>query len=87
MQIKLAVIALFAVTGGLLYLLAMRSTPGHGWLECCEKLFIGLAAVYLINRLLAPFSLQIAQNPISSLAAGYLGLPGVALTFVIQKLL
>lgn len=70
-----------------IYLLAMRLTPRRGFLRACEKLFIGIAAIYLLNLLLSPLELSLAQSPMASLATGYLGLPGVVLTFVVQRLL
>lgn len=84
---KLTIIAFLAVPSVCIYLLSMRLTPNRGLLRVCEKLFIGVAIIYIINLALSPFSLSIAQNPLTSVVAGYLGLPGSALAFVVQHLL
>ncbi len=87
MEQKLLIIAFVAVPCLLVYLLSMRLTPHRGLLRVCEKLFIGIAVVYALNLALSPFRLSLAQNPLTSLAAGYLGLPGAVLVFVVQRLL
>lgn len=84
---KLTIIAFVAIPSICVYLLSMRLTPHRGVLRVCEKLFVGFAAIYVLNLVLSPFQLTLAQNPLTSLAAGYLGIPGAVLVFVVQRLL
>ena len=86
MEQKLAIIAFFAVLGGTLYWLTLHSTPNRGWLKVCERFFVGVAIVYLVNLCLGSLSFQMQQNPLSSFAAGYLGVPGAAFAFVMQNM-
>lgn len=87
MATKLLLIAFVALPCACLYWVGMRSTPGKGLLKLSEKLFVGIAVVYLLNGILSPFQMPLAQNPLTSLAAGYLGLPGVVLAFLVQRIL
>jgi len=84
---KLVIITFLAVPCVGVYLISMRLTPRKGLLRVCEKLFIGIAVIYLVNLALSPFSLSITQNPLAALAAGWLGLPGAALVFAVQSLI
>ncbi len=83
---KIAWIAWLAVPSLLVYLLSNRLTPKKGFLRASEKLFLGMALIYLLNIALSPMQLTISENPLSSVAAGYLGLPGAVLAFIIQRL-
>ncbi|MEA5016035.1 MAG: pro-sigmaK processing inhibitor BofA family protein [Candidatus Limiplasma sp.] len=83
---KLVFIACLAVPSALVCWACMRLTPRKGFLRACEKVFLGIALIYLVNWALSPFQLSLSQSPLASLAAGYLGVPGAALAFVIQQL-
>ena len=80
----LPVIGVFAGLGLGLYFIMMRLTPHRGVLRVCERLFIGIAALYLINLALSPFGVQIAQNPLTALATGRFGLAGAAVSAFLQ---
>ena len=86
MEQKLMILAGFSALCFALYWLAIRSTPKRGWLLVCERMFVGVCVIYLLNLCLTPFGAQIQQSPLSSLAAGCLGFPGAALAFVVQQL-
>jgi len=77
---KLTIIAGFAALVSPIYLMAMRSTPHRGVLKLLEKLCLGIILCYCCQMLLQPFGVPVAQGPIASLSAGYLGLPGAALS-------
>ena len=66
-----------------LYRLALRATPGRGWLRLCEKAFCGMITLYLCNLALSLFGAQVAQNPLTVLSAGWLGAPGVAVCAIL----
>ncbi len=80
---RLTIVAGFAVGMGSLYLAAMRSSPRRGWLRAVERFFAGIILCWLCHMLLRPFGLNVPQNPLAALAAGWLGLPGVALPAVV----
>lgn len=83
---KLALIACLGIPSALVCWACMRLTPRKGFLRACEKLFLGVALIHLINWGLSPFEMSLPQSPLACLAAGYLGVPGAALTFVLQRL-
>ncbi len=83
---KLMLIAVVALPSALVCWACMRLTPRRGFLRACEKLFLGMALLYLLNWVLAPFQLSLPQSPLASLAAGYLGVPGAALAYVVLRL-
>ena len=80
MMDKLILIASFAGIMAMVYLLCMHSTPRKGWLRAAETLCLGIILCYLCQAALRPLGIQIAQSPLAALSAGYLGLPGVALS-------
>ena len=61
---------------GGLYVCAMRASPGRGWMRAVERVVAGIILCYLCHVL----GMRVPQGPISALAAGFFGLPGVALT-------
>ena len=86
MEQRLVILLGFSALCYAVYRLAIRSTPGRGWLRVCERALAGVCVLYLLNLMLAPMGASVQQSPLSSLAAGYLGLPGAALAFVVQRL-
>lgn len=77
------------VLGGacaLLVPLCMRLTPRKGVLRFCERMFIGVAVVFLVSLVAAPFGVKIAQSPLSAMAAGFLGVPGAVLAACLQAM-
>lgn len=80
MQEKLAIIFGFAVLVGAVYCLCMRATPRKGGMRVIEHIFLGIILCYLCGVALAPFGVKVVQGPFSAASAGYLGLPGVALS-------
>lgn len=83
---KLVAVALTAGLCLIVYAMVMRSSPGRGLHFLLERLAIGLALVFLMNGLLAMLSIQIAQNPITALTTGLLGMPGAAFSLVVQSI-
>lgn len=83
---KLLFIACLAVPSACVFWLGMRLTPKKGFLRVCEKLFLGMALLQLLNWVLSPFQLSLPQSLLASLTAGYLGVPGAVLTFVVQRM-
>ncbi|NLV59621.1 MAG: hypothetical protein GXY67_12765 [Clostridiales bacterium] len=83
---KLSFIACLAIPSACIFWLGMRLTPRKGFLRVCEKLFLGIALLQLLNWALSPFQLSLPQSVLASAAAGYLGVPGAVLAFVIQRI-
>lgn len=80
---RLVLMAFFGGTVASVYGLSMLSTPRKGFTKVLERIGAGAVLCLVCYALLSPFGLSIPQGPISALCAGYLGLPGVALsTFV-----
>lgn len=77
---KLTIIAGFAALITPVYWLAMRSTPHHGMLRLLEKLCLGIILCYCCQAVLRPFGVTVPQGPLAALSAGYLGVPGAALS-------
>ncbi len=79
-------LTLIASLGGIaasVYAFAMCTTPQKGVMRIVERMCAGLVLCWLCHAVLAPLGLNIAQSPLAALAAGYWGLPGVALASVL----
>lgn len=77
---KLTIITGFAALIAPVYWMAMHSTPHRGALKLLEKLCLGITLCYCCQWLLDPFGVPVAQGPVAALSAGYLGIPGAALS-------
>ncbi len=73
-------------TALLLYGLAIRTTPDRGVMRFCKRAAYGVILLYLCNLALSVFGVHVAQNPLTVLSAGWLGLPGVAVSAAISAL-
>ena len=83
MLTRLMIIAIFGTAVSLVYGISMVTTPHRGVMKVVERSAAGAVLCFLCYLLLSPFGIHVAQNPLSALCAGYLGLPGVAFsTFV-----
>lgn len=80
MLLRIWVILLFALFLALVYCLCMHATPGKGLMHVLERVCVGMILCYLCQLVLRPFGIQVAQSPLAALSAGYLGLPGAALS-------
>lgn len=80
----LMIILGFGVLIGVIWFLAMRSTPRKGMMRVIEHICMGIILCYLCSAFLAPFGIELANGPVSAMSAGYLGLPGVALAAIAQ---
>ena len=80
MMDKLWLIASFGGMTGLMYFLSMISVPRRGWMRVVERICGGIILCWLCSALLSPFGIRVAQSPLAAMSAGYLGLPGVALS-------
>lgn len=80
MMDRLLLIALFGGAVALVCGISMLSTPRRGWTNVLEHAAAGAALCFLCHMLLSSAGLSIPLNPFSALCAGYLGLPGVALS-------
>ncbi len=83
---KLMIILGFAAVLSAVYFCCMRSTPRRGVMRVIERVFMGIILCYLCGVLLTPLGVEVGQGPLPAVSAGYLGLPGVALT-VLARLL
>lgn len=88
LQVEWEVVLFFAVGLLLLY--------GLGWLLLVPlrrlgwfflNSLLGIFALYLLRRFGQGLGLVAAINPFSALLTGFLGLPGLCLTLLIQNLL
>ena len=77
---KLHIISLFAGVCTMVYALSMGSVPGRGYMKVIERVCMGAMLCWVCSALLKPFGIHIAQGPFTALAAGFWGLPGVALS-------
>ena len=75
-----------AAACAVIVLVCMRLTPRKGVLRLCERVFIGVAVVYLASLVAAPLGVRIAQSPLSAVAAGFLGVPGAVLAAFLQMM-
>lgn len=60
--------------------LSLCSTPGRGYMRVVEKTAAGAALCFAFSLLFKPLGIEIAQSPLSALAAGLWGLPGLAIS-------
>lgn len=74
----------FAILIGILWFLTMRATPKKGVMRVIEHICMGIILCYLCSVFLSPLGIHFVDGPISALSAGYLGLPGVALSAIAQ---
>lgn len=63
-----------------LYALCMSAVPRKGWMRAVETVCRGIILCMLCGLALRPFGVTLPVSPLSSLACGYLGLPGAALS-------
>lgn len=77
---RLAMIAVFGGCIALVWFLCMRTTPRKGFMRVVEHMCCGAILCYLCALGLSLFGLAGPQGPLSALCAGYLGIPGVALS-------
>ena len=80
MMDKLTVTVFMSIVVAGVYGLSMLSTPRRGMTKLLEKVGTGALLCFICSMLLAPIGISIAHNPFSALCAGYLGLPGIALS-------
>ena len=78
MQEKLTLILCTAGVVALVYLIAIGTCPGKGIIKLAERICAGAALCWLMNLVLSPIGIQIAQSPLAALSAGLLGIPGAA---------
>ena len=84
MLARLTVLFGFGLTMGLVYMLCMRATPRRGVMRVIERVCAGIILCYLCALLFYPLGVRLPQGPLSAVSAGYLGLPGLALTAFAQ---
>ena len=77
---RLTIIALFGILIGLVWFFSLRSTPRKGFMRVVERTCCVIILCYLSGIGLQLFGLSGPQGPISALFAGYLGIPGAALS-------
>lgn len=81
---KLWMIAGFAGLLGGMYALCMSAVPRKGWMRIMETICRGIILCALCGLALRPFGIALPASPLSSLAGGYLGLPGAALCAILN---
>lgn len=77
---RLMIIAEFSGLLATLWMVCMHATPRKGVLHVMERMCSGMVLCYLCALALGLFGLRGPQGPVSALCAGYLGLPGAALS-------
>ncbi len=83
MENYLAAMALIILTAALLLLFALRYDPQRPHARWLRRAVTGVLLLALWNALPLP---HLGMNPLSVLAAGALGLPGVGLMAVVNML-
>lgn len=83
---RLLALAMVAAALGASYPLCMRATPGRGLLRIVERTCAGIILCYLCWLGLSPLGIRFPQGPLPALSAGFLGLPGLALSAFVSWL-
>ena len=83
---RLLALAMVVAALGASYPLCMRATPGRGLLRITERMCAGIILCYLCWLGLSPLGIRFPQGPLSALSAGFLGLPGLALSAFVSWL-
>lgn len=83
---RLLALAMVAAALGASYPLCMRATPGRGLLRIAERMCAGIILCYLCWLGLSPLGIRFPQGPLPALSAGFLGLPGLALSAFVSWL-
>lgn len=72
----------------LLYVLCRLFIRPLKWLlKLLLSCALGCLAMLLANKLLSDFGISFALNPLTAALSGILGLPGMALTLILQNIL
>lgn len=82
----LTLLTVLSAAVSIVYLASMRSTPRRGLMRVVERVCVGMILCYLCHLAFGPLGAEVPRGPLASLAAGYLGLPGVALGTAVSLL-
>ena len=80
---KLWVVGIFGSISGSLLWLSMTAQPNKGFMRIIEGICSGAVLCWLCGLMGRLLGINIAQSPLAALSAGFLGLPGVALSTVL----
>ena len=78
--------AIFAVVVGSIWIICMYAIPRKGFTKFLERCAVGAGLCLLCFLILAPLGITVPQTPLSSMLAGYLGLPGVVFATFLSHL-
>lgn len=77
-------VALYALAAGVAYvLLRLCAEPARVVLALGIRAVVGAAVLWLGNRIGDTFGVTVGLNPVTALVAGFLGVPGVVVLFVL----
>lgn len=83
-----AMIAAGVIMLFVLYIICRLFIKPIKWLLCLAlNCAVGCGAILLINRFGAPLGIRFALNPLTAMISGVLGLPGIAMAYVLQSFL
>ncbi|NLP36309.1 MAG: SigmaK-factor processing regulatory BofA [Firmicutes bacterium] len=85
-DLNLAVAAIFALIV-LFYLLKFLFGPGQVFFRFVGTGLMGAAILFLFNLVGGFFNLTLGINVLTSLLVGYMGLPGLIMLIILQKML
>ncbi|NLM46736.1 MAG: pro-sigmaK processing inhibitor BofA [Firmicutes bacterium] len=71
----------------LYYLLRLLATPARLLLRVLLTGVVGAAVLFVFNFVAGFFGLALGINAVTSLIVGFMGLPGLVMLIVVQKLL
>lgn len=69
-----------------IYLIGMKIPPFKPAWRLLERSLLGAAVLAVWNLIATPFGLFLGINPLTALAVGTLGVPGLGLLLVIQAM-
>jgi len=86
LDLNLMVAAIFALIV-LFYLVKFLFGPGQIFLRFVGTGLVGAAILFLFNLVGGLFNLTLGINVVTSIIVGFMGLPGLIMLIILQKLL